>query len=199
MPVSSNDNLFDFLYCVSYCFTASPAASLGIKEGDAHVIRNAGGSAYISFYLDLISAHPDTVSSKEALRSIIISQRLLGTREVAVFHHTGCGMLSFSTPQLRDIVKNAHPGDPEVAKQIDSIDFLEFPNLEESVKNDVKLLEDSPLVLEETKITGWIYQVETGKVSFELQITKVLVVDTFVANRSTKSCRDRSVVDQDIS
>jgi len=123
-----------------------PAASLGIKEGDAHVIRNAGGSA------------------KEALRSIVISQRLLGTREVAVFHHTGCGMLTFTTPQLRDIVKKAHPDDEEVAKEVDAIDFLEFPHLEESVKSDVKLLEDNPLVLKEIKITGWIYEVETGKV-----------------------------------
>jgi len=123
-----------------------PAAHLGIKEGDAHVIRNAGGSA------------------KEALRSIIISQRLLGTREVAVFHHTGCGMLTFTTNDLRGIVKKAEPGNAAVASQVDAIDFLEFGHLEDSVKSDVKFLQENPLVLKETKITGWVYEVETGKV-----------------------------------
>ncbi|KAF7978895.1 hypothetical protein HWV62_44403 [Athelia sp. TMB] len=123
-----------------------PAASLGIHEGDAHVIRNAGGSA------------------KEALRSIIISQRLLGTREVAVFHHTGCGMLTFSTEQLKDIVKNDAPNDVVVASQVDKYDFLEFSDLEGSVKSDVQFLKDSPLVLKETDITGWTYDVESGKI-----------------------------------
>jgi len=123
-----------------------PAAHLGIKEGDAHVIRNAGGSA------------------KDALRSIIISQRLLGTREIAVFHHTDCGMLTFSTNDLRGIVKKADPGNAIVASQVDAIDFLEFGHLEDAVKSDVKFLQDSPLVLNETKITGWVYEVETGKI-----------------------------------
>jgi carbonic anhydrase len=105
------------------------------------------------------------VRSKEALRSIVISQRLLNTREIAVIHHTGCGMVTFTTPQLRDLVKNAHPGDVEVAKEVDAIDFLEFPHLEESVKDDVKFLNNHALVLKDTKTTGWIYEVETGKVS----------------------------------
>ncbi|KIM85456.1 hypothetical protein PILCRDRAFT_5756 [Piloderma croceum F 1598] len=123
-----------------------PAAHLGIKEGDAHVIRNAGGSA------------------KDALRSIIISQRLLGTREIAVFHHTGCGMLTFSSNDLRSIVKEANPGNATVASQVDSIDFLEFGHLEDSVKADVGFLHESPLVLKETHVTGWVYEVETGKI-----------------------------------
>ncbi|PVG02051.1 carbonic anhydrase [Serendipita vermifera] len=120
-----------------------PAAHLGIKEGDAHVIRNAGGVA------------------KEALRSVIISQQLLGTREVAVFHHTDCGMLTFTTPQLQDKLKSQYPA---AAKEIESIDFLPFPNLEQSVKDDVAFLKNHPLVLDETTITGWVYEVETGKV-----------------------------------
>ncbi|KAF9455021.1 carbonic anhydrase, partial [Macrolepiota fuliginosa MF-IS2] len=123
-----------------------PASQLGIELGDAHVIRNAGGAA------------------REALRSIIISQRLLGTREIAVFHHTGCGMLTFNSEQLRDIVRDAHPGDDDVAKAVNAIDFLEFPTLEESVKADVQFLKENPLVLKDTTITGWIYEVETGKV-----------------------------------
>jgi len=123
-----------------------PAAHLGIKEGDAHVIRNAGGSA------------------EDALRSIIISQRLLGTHEIAVFHHTGCGMLTFNSNGLRDIVKKADPGNATVASQVDAINFREFGHLEDAVKSDVKFLQESPLVLKETTITGWVYEVETGKI-----------------------------------
>lgn len=73
-------------------------------------------------------------------------------------------MLTFKSEDLRGIVKKAHPGDSNVASQVDAIDFLEFPELESSVKNDVKFLQDSPLVLKETKVTGWVYEVETGKV-----------------------------------
>ncbi|KAF9458335.1 carbonic anhydrase [Collybia nuda] len=124
-----------------------PASQLGIQLGEAHVIRNAGGLA------------------EDALRSIIISQRLLGTREIAVFHHTDCGMLTFSTDQLRQIVKDADPGNTAVADQVDKIDFLEFNNLEASVKKDAAFLKDNPLVLKDTSITGWVYAVETGKVT----------------------------------
>lgn len=94
----------------------------------------------------------------------MISQRLLGTREIAVFHHTGCGMLTFSTDQLRTIVKDAEPDNTAVAEQVNRIEFLEFGDIEESVKKDVKFLQDNPLVLAETKITGWTYDVTTGKV-----------------------------------
>ncbi|KAI1797562.1 carbonic anhydrase [Ganoderma leucocontextum] len=120
-------------------------AELGIQEGEAHIVRNAGGSA------------------KEALRSIVISQRLLGTREIAVFHHTGCGMFTFTGPELRAIVKDSDPANAAL-KEVDNIDFLEFQGLEESVKEDVKFLLEHPLVLPETKITGWVYEVETGKI-----------------------------------
>ncbi|TFK30757.1 carbonic anhydrase [Coprinopsis marcescibilis] len=124
-----------------------PAGQLGIDLGEAHVIRNAGGSA------------------KEALRSIIISQRLLGTREVAVYHHTDCGMLTFTTEQLRGIVRDASPGNEAVASAVNQIDFLEISNLEESVKDDVTFLKQNPLVLPESKITGWTYDVRSGKVA----------------------------------
>jgi carbonic anhydrase len=126
-----------------------PSSQLGIDLGDAHVIRNAGGLA------------------RDALRSIVISQRLLGTREIAVFHHTGCGMLLFSTPQLRGLVKDAAPGNSEVEKHVDSIEFGEFGDLEGSVKEDVKFLKENPLVLEGTTVTGWIYDVANGKVEFQ--------------------------------
>ncbi|KAF8649756.1 hypothetical protein AX16_005523 [Volvariella volvacea WC 439] len=124
-----------------------PARQLGINLGDAHIIRNAGGSP------------------QEAIRSIVISQRLLGTKEIAVFRHTGCGMLTFTTPQLQQIVRDAAPGDSSIASAVNKIDFLEFSNLEEAVKSDVEFLKSHPLVLKETTITGWIYDVETGKSS----------------------------------
>ena len=97
------------------------------------------------------------------MRSILISQRLLGTREIAVFHHTDCGMLTFTTPQLRKLVKDSDPSDPSLSA-VDEIDFLEFPELEQSVKDDVEYLKTNPLVLKETVVTGWIYDVTTGKV-----------------------------------
>jgi carbonic anhydrase len=102
------------------------------------------------------------------LRSIIISQRLLGTREIAVFRHTGCGMLTVSTLELRDIIRRAHSGDAAVAKEVEAIDFHEFSQLEDTVKADVNFLQENLLVLKETKVTGWIYEVETGKVIVHL-------------------------------
>jgi carbonic anhydrase len=70
-------------------------------------------------------------------------------------------MLTFTNQQLQDKLKGEYPAS---AKEIDSIDFLPFPQLEESVKNDVQFLKDHPLVLNDSTITGWVYEVETGKV-----------------------------------
>ncbi|KAF7294324.1 Carbonic anhydrase [Mycena chlorophos] len=124
-----------------------PAAHLGLKEGEAHVIRNAGGVA------------------KEALRSLILSQRLLGTREIAVFHHTDCGMLAFTTPYIQDVLKKDAPGDAAFAARVDAIEWMEFNDLEKAVKDDVAYLKSEPLILEETLVTGWVYDVKTGKVA----------------------------------
>lgn len=96
------------------------------------------------------------------MRSIIISQQLLGTREVALFHHTDCGMLTFKNEDLHKSLKERYPA---AAEEIDSIDFLPFHELENSVKDDVEYLKKHPLVLDETTITGWVYDVKTGKVS----------------------------------
>ncbi|ABN65653.1 carbonate dehydratase activity [Scheffersomyces stipitis CBS 6054] len=116
-----------------------PAKALGLSEGDAHVIRNAGGRA------------------SDALRSVIISQRLLGTREIVVVHHTDCGMLTFSDEQLRGIVKK------ETGHSVDHFAFLPFSDLEGSVKEDVEFLKNSPLVLD-VPVSGYVYDVKTGKV-----------------------------------
>jgi carbonic anhydrase len=101
---------------------------------------------------------------KDALRSLIISHRLLGTREIAVYHHIGCGMVTLPGPESKRLVKWANPGDEAFAAQVDAIDFPEFGNLEESVKDDVKFLKESPLIVEGTRITGWIHHLETGEV-----------------------------------
>jgi carbonic anhydrase len=74
-------------------------------------------------------------------------------------------MLTFASDDVRSIVKDASKGDANVAARVDAIDFLEFKNLEESVKDDVAWLKNEPLLLPETTITGWIYDVKNGKVS----------------------------------
>ena len=102
--------------------------------------------------------------SKEALRSIVISQRLLGTTEIAVFHHTDCGMLTFTNDVIRHKVKTEEPGNVVVAEAVDNIDFLPFPDLKESVKDDVEFLKGSKLLKKGTHLSGWIYDVTNGKV-----------------------------------
>ncbi|KAJ5190580.1 uncharacterized protein N7498_009565 [Penicillium cinerascens] len=116
-----------------------PARALGLEEGDAHVIRNAGGRVI------------------DALRSIIISQQLLGTREIIIVHHTDCGMLTFTDEVIRDKIR------ADLHQNVDHIAFLPFGDLRQSVLDDVKLLKESPLVLD-VPITGYLYEVETGKI-----------------------------------
>jgi carbonic anhydrase len=70
-------------------------------------------------------------------------------------------MLTFTTPQLQDKLKSQYPA---AAKEAENIDFLPFPDLEQSVKDDVAFLKNHPLVLDDSTITGWVYEVETGKV-----------------------------------
>ncbi|PPQ76643.1 hypothetical protein CVT26_013897 [Gymnopilus dilepis] len=124
-----------------------PAAQLGIAIGDAHVLRNGGGSA------------------REALRSILISQRLLGTREIAVFHHTDCGMFTFTNESLSSKIKSESPGDLDVAIAVDEVNFrAAYANLDESVAGDVKFLKEHPLVMKDTVVTGWVHETHTGRV-----------------------------------
>lgn len=73
-------------------------------------------------------------------------------------------MVTFKTPQLREIVASSAPEDKEVPKLLEKIDFHEFDDVEESTKDDVKFLKAHPLLLKETTVTGWVYEVETGKV-----------------------------------
>ncbi|TXC01354.1 hypothetical protein FocTR4_00008146 [Fusarium oxysporum f. sp. cubense] len=133
---------------------------LGLDLGDAHVIRNAGGRAV------------------EALRSILISQQMLGTREIIVMHHaifsaaameivtgpadtprfqTGCGMQSFSDTDFRSKIRR------ELKEDVDHMAFLPFSDLRQSVIDDVAFLRKSPLILD-VPITGYVYDVKTGRI-----------------------------------
>jgi carbonic anhydrase len=116
-----------------------PSKALGLKEGDAHIIRNAGGRA------------------RDALRSIIISQRLLGTREIAVIHHTDCGMLTFTNRDLREKVRQ------DLGQDTGEFDFLPFRDLDESIRQDIEFLQATQLLNPDTVIRGFVYDVKTGK------------------------------------
>ena len=118
-----------------------PTRALGLSEGDAHVIRNAGGRA------------------QDALRSLVISQRLLGTKEVLVIHHTDCGMLTFSNDDLYAKVQE------DLGADASDIDFLPFPDVEQSVRDDVQFLKDSPLIPDDVSVRGFVFDVKSGKVT----------------------------------
>ncbi|KAF7367278.1 Carbonic anhydrase [Mycena sanguinolenta] len=125
-----------------------PYDLLGLKNGEALIIRNAGGSAV------------------DAVRSIMVPQHSFGvTGEIAVIHHTDCGMTKVTTDQMRELVKKANPARDDVAATVDSMDFYHILNIEEAVKNDVKFLSENPLLLKGTKLSGWVHDLETGKIS----------------------------------
>ena len=121
-----------------------PMNAFGISLGDAHVIRNAGGSAI------------------EGLRSIVISEQLLATNEIFVIKHTGCGMLTFKNDDAKAVVeKNLGRS---AAQEVSGLDFLPFSNVDQAVKDDVAFLRSQKVVPNSVNITGWVYEVETGKV-----------------------------------
>ncbi len=122
-----------------------PSRQLGLEEGDAHVIRNAGGRA------------------RDALRSLVISQRLLGTNEVAVIHHTDCGMLTFDNAGLRGRVREELG--PQAGAEAADIDFLSFSNVEQSVRDDVAELRASPLIPRQVPVRGFVYDVRSGRIT----------------------------------
>lgn len=121
-----------------------PAAAYGINLGDAHVIRNAGGNA------------------RDALRSLVISEQLLGTNEILLIKHTGCGMLTFQNEDAHAVVeKNLGAGGKD---ELAGLDFQPFPDLEKGVEDDVRYLKGSKAIPDSVTISGWVYEVETGKV-----------------------------------
>jgi carbonic anhydrase len=117
-----------------------PEKALGLAIGDAHMIRNAGGRA------------------QDAVRSLVISERLLGTTEIVVLHHTDCGMLTFNNEQLAAKVQ------ADLGQDVSGQDFFPFSDLEQSVRDDVAFLRASPLIPADIPISGAIYDVDTGEV-----------------------------------
>ncbi|EIN13386.1 carbonic anhydrase, partial [Punctularia strigosozonata HHB-11173 SS5] len=130
--------------CTDYI--PSPAHFLGLKPGEAVVIRVAGGSV------------------REVVRSLVICQRFTGAKEIALFRHTNCGGLTFTAESLRELILSAHPGDKEVAEAVEKVDLSGVTDVEDALNADLKFLHEHPLVLKDTLITGWIFDVETGKV-----------------------------------
>ncbi|EEP77757.1 carbonate dehydratase [Uncinocarpus reesii 1704] len=132
-------------YLVVTCMDAriDPAAAFGIDLGDAHVIRNAGANA------------------RDSLRSIVISQQLLGTKEILLVKHTGCGMLTFRNEDARALAEKNLGS--HIKSEVEALDFQPFPELEEAVRKDVQWLKEQALVIPGIPISGWVYEVETGK------------------------------------
>ena len=116
-----------------------PARALGLREGDAHVIRNAGG-----------------VVTDDEIRSLAVSQNLLGTEEIILMHHTGCGMLSFTDHEFKDRMEERHGARPEW-------DSEAFTDLEASVRESRRRIEASPFIPHKDSIRGFVYEVETGR------------------------------------
>jgi carbonic anhydrase len=115
------------------------AAILGLEHGDAHVIRNAGG-----------------VVSEDVIRSLTISQRLLGTREIMLIQHTDCGMLTFKGSDLKDAIHQETGIRPEFS-------FDTFADLEANVRLSIARVRSSPFVPHQDAIRGFVYEVETGR------------------------------------
>jgi len=112
---------------------------LGLKTGDAHIIRNAGG-----------------LVTDDAVRSLIISYTLLGTREFFVINHTDCGMLTFTDEQLREQLTK------DTGADASSLAFYAFKNVEENVRAQVAKIKNSPFIPKDIPVRGFIYQVENG-------------------------------------
>jgi carbonic anhydrase len=147
-------------FAVLTCMDArlDPAKFAGLSEGDAHVIRNAGGRA-----------------SDDAIRSLVISHKLLGTNEWFVIHHTDCGMETFTDEIMRGLLKQSldtatvdADGWHDVGKgpgssEGDFIDWLTIENQTESVTSDVSRIRSHPLVPPSVPIYGYIYDVKSGR------------------------------------
>ncbi len=113
--------------------------ALGLAEGDAHVIRNAGG-----------------VITDDAIRSLAISQRLLGTEEIVLIHHTGCGMLTFTDDQFRSSIERETGIKPTWAAE-------SFSDLESDLRQSMARIKASPFIPSKASVRGFIYDVETGR------------------------------------
>ncbi|EIN13366.1 carbonic anhydrase [Punctularia strigosozonata HHB-11173 SS5] len=131
------------------CFDArvDPTLFLGLKEGDALILRNAGGAI------------------RELVRSIVIGQQLTGFKELALFRHTHCGGNTFTTESMRDKIVAADPGSKELSEAADQFDWQGWTDIEATLKDDIAFLKEHPLIPNDTLITGWAFDVKTGKVN----------------------------------
>ena len=129
-------------FAVLTCMDAriDPARALGLEEGDAHVIRNAGGLA-----------------SDDAIRSLVISHHLLGTQEVFVIGHSDCGMLTFSNDDLRSTLNERQGVDAS------HLDFQPFPDCAQRVVASARRIRESALLPDDYAVHAFVYHVESGK------------------------------------
>ena len=116
-----------------------PFRTLGLRAGDAHVIRNAGGRA-----------------SDDALRSLIVSTTILGTRTIIVIHHTECGMIQPDNTVIRQQVAETVGTDPG------DIDFLPITDLNQSIRDDMATIRDHPLLPDDITVIGFLLDIQTG-------------------------------------
>ncbi len=114
---------------------------LGLEEGEAHVIRNAGG-----------------VATDDAIRSLVISQRLLGTNEIILIHHTDCGMLTFKDDEVKGKIESEVGIRPPFALEA-------FTNLDADVKQSIARIQASPFIPNKTSVRGFVYDVRTGRLN----------------------------------
>jgi len=147
-------------FAVLTCMDArlDPAKYAGLAEGDAHVIRNAGGRA-----------------SDDAIRSLVISYKLLGTREWFVIHHTDCGMETFTDEVMRKLLRSSlksasvdatgwhDAGGGGGSAEGEHISWLTIPDQKQSVLEDVQRIRNHPLVPKEIPVYGYIYDVHSGR------------------------------------
>lgn len=119
---------------------------LGIQEGESHVIRNAGG-----------------VVTDDEIRSLAISQRLLGTTEIILIHHTDCGMLTFTDDDFKRSIQDEIGIKPNWAAE-------SFPDIDEDVRQSLKRIENSPFVTATTSLRGFVFDVATGKLNEVLPV-----------------------------
>jgi carbonic anhydrase len=117
----------------------NPYGLLGLQEGDAHIIRNAGG-----------------VVTDDEIRSLSISQRMLGTEEIVLIHHTDCGMLTFTDDEFKRWVQDDVGIKPEWAVEA-------FPDLDEDVRQSIARIQASPFIPRKDSVRGFVYEVETGR------------------------------------
>jgi len=148
-------------FAVLTCMDAriDPAKALGLEEGDAHVIRNAGGRA-----------------SDDAIRSLVISHKLLGTEEWFVIHHSNCGMELFTDEIIRGLLTQSldtatvdangwhDHGEGPGSRQGDYIDWLTIRDQAESGRSDVERIRNHPLVPRSIPVHAYIYEVKTGRI-----------------------------------